>query len=140
MVRVAILLTIAALAAATGGCASGIATSNAVYGPYPNEPQAALFERVVQRVRGRGYVVLDEDVTAGHFAVRSRATDSIGQRAAFRFRFYRGGWVGVEIGGGGAHRTVDGRTVLPRQLHQEYAQLVSNLLGNQGSGPMEARR
>lgn len=112
------------------GCNHWVATSNAVYGPYPSAAEAALFERVVTAVRARGYRVLDADATAGHFAVRSQAIDPRRGPTIFRFRFYRGGWVGVEPIGGGTRRTYDGQILMSEAVHHEYASLVTNLLAS----------
>lgn len=121
-------LALVAGAALLAGCGGWIATSDAVYGPYPSAGEAALFERVAGAVRARGYRVLDADPAAGHFAVRSQAIDPRRGPTIFRFHFYRGGWVGVTPLGGGTRRTFDGQVLMSPAVHHEYAALVIDLL------------
>lgn len=117
-----------ALALVLGGCGGWVETSPAMFGPYADRSEPQLFDEVRQRVQARGYRPIDADPALGHFAVRSRARGPEGH-VVFRFRFYRGGWIGTEVGGAGVRRTNEGRLRMPDAIFDEYAELVVELMG-----------
>lgn len=103
-------------------------TPLAVWGPYPGVEERALVERVVQRVTARGYAVSEVNAKAGVVEVTSQAGRACPTPASFRFRFYRGGVIQLQVLGCNTHRGPDGRYTLPAALHREYVALADQLL------------
>ncbi len=124
MTKYAVLLLVPLLSACAGWSTSRLA----VWGPYPDTPEAILVQRVANAVEARGYTVADIDVEHGFVDVYSNAGRRCSVPSSFRFRFYRGGWVELQVRGCDVFRREDGRLTMPGPVHREYVGLADRLL------------
>lgn len=125
MRRASILALFVPVLAACGGWST---TSLAVWGPYPDSSEQELVERVVRAVEARGYGVTSVDVPNGFVEVYSNSGRGCSVPGSFRFRFYRGGWIELQVRGCDVHRREDDRYTMPSTLNREYVGLADRLL------------
>lgn len=125
MKRTPIVLLFVPLLAA---CAGWSTTSLAVWGPYPDTSEQELVQQVVHAVEARGYTVSRVDAANGFVEVYSNAGRVCSVPSSFRFRFYRGGWIELQVRGCDVHRRPDGRHTMPARVHREYVGLADRLM------------
>lgn len=109
------------------GCHGYRATAPVVYGPYPNDTQDALFERVHGAIVARGRSIELEDRAAGRIVVRSSYRGRAGQDAHIVVQLFQGNWVQVSVEGSSV-RMEGAEMTLPGPLQEEYEGLAVGLI------------